>query len=334
MSSGVDRENNRGADLGAVDVAQVLRGAFRDAMGGDFGAPKSRADAHVFTAGKTRAQCPSILELSALADSGVEAEAGSHVSACPHCAATLQELVAARVELLGPNPAQAKEAAAQAAHRISALAREISAKERQARARRWLFWLPTAVLPVAAGLAIFATAPRSQDAGSNELSGVVATESTVRTKSSGKADAAFALLAYDKRGDEIFPLKDGAEVSPGDRLQFAYSHNEPGFLLVFSVDDAGSVSPYYDDAKLSPLQVQSGSHVMLPWSIELDTHKGVERVFGLWSANALDESRVRAAVTRALADVQGDVRRIAALPLAGAGITEDVQQVTLLLLRP
>jgi hypothetical protein len=132
---------------------------------------------------------------------------------------------------------------------------------------------------------------------------------------------------YCKRGDQVFPAGDGGDYMEGDQLRFAYTQDRPGFLMVFGIDDTGQVFPYYQEGRLAGTPVAAGARVLLPGSVELDGHKGWERIYMLWSDSQLADSAVRTAVSSALASAGGDVRRISLLDLP-------VEQVSLVLRRP
>jgi hypothetical protein len=98
-------------------------------------------------------------------------------------------------------------------------------------------------------------------------------------------------------------------------------------LLVFGVDDAGRLFPYYRDDALAGVIAPPGSEVMLPESVELDDHHGWERVFAVWTPDTLGQDAIRTAVAQALAAVEGDIRQAARLPV-------QAEQVSFLLRRP
>jgi hypothetical protein len=133
--------------------------------------------------------------------------------------------------------------------------------------------------------------------------------------------------AFCKRGEAVFPVVDRGEFLEGDRLRFAYSKDSPGRLVVFSVDDQGIISPYYQETGLTPMFIQAGVKVMLPGSIELDNHKGWERVFALWSAEPMEDETIRTAVATAFSAANGDLQRMSNLDLP-------TEQVSFLLRRP
>jgi hypothetical protein len=73
--------------------------------------------------------------------------------------------------------------------------------------------------------------------------------------------------------------------------------------------------------------VEAGARVLLPGSVELDEHKGWERVFAIWSEHQLGDDVVRAAVHAALSAGNSDIRRTTILDLP-------VEQMSFLLRRP
>jgi len=246
--------------------------------------------------------CPSRLELSrweAHPEPARPPELVSHVGACARCASILADISEARALLLGANPA---ETSARAARAI------LEAAQRRKASRRWLrFLAPVFLVPAAAALLLLAK-PVLQYHGPGIKGGLI-------------------VETYCKRAGAVFQATDGADYLQGDQLRFAYTQDRPGFLLVFGVDDAGEVFPYYDEHSLVGVPVQAGARVLLPGSVELDGHKGWERIFLIWSEAPLSEAAVRSSVASSLAAANGDVRRTSVLDVPG-------EQVSLLLRRP
>ena len=242
-------------------------------------------------------------------------DAGAHLRTCDRCAAALAELVAARQELLGSDP--------EAQSRFAALAILARVAERR-RKTWWRFVMPLA--PVAAAAAVllvmsrgaFSPAPSVSD----KISGA-AKHVTGAVRSKG----ALLVEAFCKRGDSVFPVKDGDDFLAGDRLRFAYTKDQSGVLLVFGVDDTGRLFPYYRDDALAGVNAPPGAEVMLPDSVELDDHHGWERVFCLWTPAPLGDEVIRTAVAEALAAVSGDIQQAARLPV-------EAEQTSFLLRRP
>jgi hypothetical protein len=244
--------------------------------------------------------CPSRLELSRWeASPEVERpiELTTHLRGCSRCLALFDDIATARSLLLGADPIETSIRAA----------RSILAKVQQHKSRRrWLRLLfPAFLVPAAAALLIFAKP----------------------VVNPGRVKGPLIVETYCKRGENVFPAEDGADFFPGDRLRFAYTKEKPGFLLVFGVDDQGKVFPYYQEQALVGMYAEAGRQILLPGAVELDNHKGWERIFAIWSETQLTDDVMRLAVASALTAVNGDVRHITALDLP-------VDQVSMLLRRP
>jgi hypothetical protein len=252
--------------------------------------------------------CPSRLELSrweAHPEFERPADLVAHVSRCGRCTALLADIAAARSLLLGADPS---EASARAARTILELVQRRRSK------RRWVrFLAPVFLVPAAATLLLLAR-PVVRLHGQGERAG---------TAIKGE----LLIETYCKRGNKVFPAVDGGDFLEGDRLRFAYSTGRPGYLLVFGVDDQGGVFPYYDQHALVGVPVEAGARVFLPGSVELDDHKGWERIFALWSETQFSDDVMRAAVDAALSATDSDVQRMTGLDLP-------MPQVSMLLRRP
>ena len=250
--------------------------------------------------------CHSRLDLSlweALPEPERPADLTSHVGKCERCAAVLADIAAARSLLLGADPALAS---ARAARAIMEVVRQ--------RRRRWLrFLAPVLLVPATAALLLVAR-PLLYPHGDADRAGTA-------------IKGGLIVETYCKRGDDVFPAIDGGDFLQGDRLRFAYSKERPGFLLVFGVDDQGRVFPYYEEHALHGIAVEAGARVLLPGSVELDDHKGWERIFAVWSETQLADDVVRAAIGAALTVTDNDIRHTTALDLP-------VEQMSLLLRRP
>ena len=244
-------------------------------------------------------------------------EVAAHLCTCDRCTAALAELVASRQELLGTDPqAQSLVAARAILERVA---------ERRRRAW-WRLVVPLTLTPISAAAILllvmsrgaFYSAPPVPD----RISGVPShVAGTVRSK------GALLVEAFCKRGDSVFPVKDGDDFVAGDRLRFAYTKDHPGVLLVFGLDDTGRLFPYYRDDALAGVGAPPGSEVMLPESVELDDHHGWERVFCLWTPAPLGDDIIRTAVAEALAAVNGEIQQAARLPV-------EAEQTSFLLRRP
>jgi Domain of unknown function (DUF4384) len=233
--------------------------------------------------------CPSRFELAratssrAPASAGGDTALGAHLTWCGRCRRAVEELEASRRELLGDD----EDGAARAAARTLTAA---AAERRAGRNRRWAF----AFMPCALAAAAFAL--------------------WVKPSHEVRAKGAFVIDLYCKRGDTVFPAQDGGDFLPGDRLRFATTTSDAGYVVVFGVDDRGGVFPYYPERSLAGVALPAGDKVLLPGSIELDAHRGWERTFALWSRAPFDERELRTQVSDLLRAAGGDLRRAARLP--------------------
>jgi hypothetical protein len=252
--------------------------------------------------------CPSRLELSrweAEPERERPADVTSHVGTCSRCAAVFADIASARSFLLGGDPA---EASARAARAIVETVRQ--------RRNRWWGWrllAPAFLVPAAAAL-LFAARPALFTHGRGDHAAVA-------------VKGGLIVETYCKRGEKVFPAVDGQDFFEGDRLRFAYTNDRPGYLLVFGVDDQGRIFPYYQDGTLTGTYAEAGARILLPGSVELDGHKGWERIYAVWAEVQLRDDAVRSTVAAALAAAGNDIRRVATLDLP-------VDQVSMLLRRP
>jgi len=244
--------------------------------------------------------CPSRLELSRWEvepESERPVDVTAHLGSCGHCATVFADIARARSELLGADPETASRRAARNIRQ--------TVRERQRR-RRWVQILAPALLVPAAAALLFVVKPMLPSPGSKG-------ELVVET--------------YCRRGDKVFLAADGQDFLAGDRLRFAYTTARPGYLMVFGVDDRGRVFPYYEEGALRGIYAEAGARILLPGSVELDDHKGWERVYAVWSEAQLADDAVRTAVARGLSAAGNDIRRLTTLDLP-------VEQVSMLLGRP
>ena len=244
-------------------------------------------------------------------------EASDHLRTCARCAAALSELESARQELLGVDP-----------HAQSLVAARVILAQVAERRRKvwWRLVVPLTLTPVAAAAMVLLVVTRGAFSPAipapDTISGAARhVAGTVRAK------GALLVEAFCKRGESVFPVKDGDDFVAGDRLRFAYTKDQAGVLLVFGVDDTGRLFPYYRDDALAGVTAPPGSEVMLPESVELDDHHGWERVFAVWTPDSLEQDAIRTAVAQALAAGDGDIRQAARLPV-------QAEQVSFLLRRP
>jgi hypothetical protein len=265
-----------------------------------------------------RTDCPSKFELARFDAQGRVGAWTAHVESCARCGAALRELDEARDGLFGADPALATRAAARR------ILDEVAARKDRRLRRIWRWLAPAALVPLAAGALVLAAGrgqtPHAPVDGTHALEAAGLTQERVK--------GPLVLEAFCKRGERTFPVASGDAFQAGDRLRFAYSKPASGYLMIFGVDDGRAVFPYYPDGKLGGLPVQPGARVMLPDSIELDDHRGKERIFALWSDRPFEGDRVKRALDEALEKVGGDLTKLDKLPVPG------VEQVSYLLRKP
>ncbi len=163
-----------------------------------------------------------------------------------------------------------------------AFARQVAARRSEKRqARRWF---GPAALFVAAAAALLLVWLRSEPA--------------IRYK----GGHSFQVFVQQHGAPEL--LADGQALAAGDQLAFAYSLSEPRYLLLLSIDDTGEITKYYpvDAASESPLR--PAARAPLSVGVELDAHRGEERLVALFSREPLDEARVRDALRAALQEAR------------------------------
>jgi hypothetical protein len=146
----------------------------------------------------------------------------------------------------------------------------------QPRRPSWLPWVVPAL--AAAVLAIwFVRKPDDNQ--------VVDEGSSIRRK------GALSFQVFASRKDQVIAVQDSARLAPGDRIRFVVGSGGPAYLLVASIDGAGTATVYYPYAGM-----QSGPATAepseLPGSIVLDAAPGPERVFALVSSEPIDAALV------------------------------------------
>jgi hypothetical protein len=96
-----------------------------------------------------------------------------------------------------------------------------------------------------------------------------------------KGDATWQVFA--NRDGQTFIVHDGAQLEPGDRIRFAVIPDGARYLLVASIDGAGTVSIYFPYGGSESAPLPAGDRSLLPGSIVLDAAPGPERMFAIFS---------------------------------------------------
>lgn len=207
-----------------------------------------------------------------------ELQAESHVLSCDVCTTRRRSIETARAALLARVPAEdfARATLARAA------AEESTTSAGNARRVRVLRWSVTGVaLAVAAACLLWIQRPVR-----------LAPDEVVRFKGGA------ALEVLVKHGERVRQMSDGDAVASGDQLGFVYTLSEPRHLLLLSIDDTGAISRFYP-ADASRRALPAGVRVQLQLAVELDAHRGEERLVALFADVPLDENAARRALSAA-----------------------------------
>lgn len=191
------------------------------------------------------------LELGSL-PADAAARAREHIASCERCRGD----VAARE-------------AAHARFRQHVMPATLPAIERRARRGR-LRWLVGIAAPVlAAAVVLVVVRPWRQQA-TDPLDGL------------GVKGAA-AMQVFARQGDEVIAVRDGTKLAPGDQIRFVVQPDGALYLMIASVDGAGTASIYYPYDGTVSARLEAGPRVEVPGSIVLDATAGPERVYALFS---------------------------------------------------
>lgn len=141
-------------------------------------------------------------------------------------------------------------------------------------------------------------------------SGAVNHQSTIRTKGTVPgadrqtgatqplaAPRTSELHVWRVAGPAREPVLPGAELTEGDRLEFAYDAIGWSYVYVASIDAQGTVSAYYPADGARSLAIAPGIGLPLPGAVELDDFVGAEMLVAIFSAQAVTEETVREALT-------------------------------------
>ncbi len=222
------------------------------------------------TAHLTRRQ----LEELAGSASPADRSALAHLAGCEVCAARKGTLEAARARFLERHPAPA-------------FARATALRARQPAAPELRFPRAARALALGVGLAAAAAAALWM------LAPVASDPQAIRWKGGA------SLEVHVKRGDSTFVLRDGAALSAGDQLGFVYALPQPAYLLLLGIDDTGAVTRYFPAEGAARARLSAAARAQLPIGVELDQHRGSERLVALFSTTEIDEGAARRALALA-----------------------------------
>lgn len=108
------------------------------------------------------------------------------------------------------------------------------------------------------------------------------------------------LQVYQNVDGQAELLSSGGRLSEGAQIQFRYQAHGFSYVMIVSVDGQNVISSLYPAGSGSSIAIQSeGSHV-LEGSIILDDALGEERIYAVYSKQALDYHEVEAQLRQAI----------------------------------
>lgn len=211
------------------------------------------------------------LEELATDEARVAPELRAHLAECEHCSRRLQTIDHARAQHA------LEHSASEFARRVTKAA---AGRYAPAPPRLHLRWALLGGALTAAAIALALLMPAQPE---------------IRYRGSG-----ISLQVFVRRGTEIRELREGESLPAGTQLAFTYTVAAPQHLLLFGLDDGGTITRYFPDATLARTSaLASGATRQLPVGIELDARRGRERLIALFSEAAIDEAPARAAIEAA-----------------------------------
>lgn len=140
---------------------------------------------------------------------------------------------------------------------------------------------------------------------------VVTTASLLATKGEG------SLQVFARRGQQVFAVKDGETLSPGDAIRFFLGPSGKGQVIIGSVDGAGIATIYFPYGGRGSAAIAPDKRFEVPGSIVLDHAPGPERIFAVFSPAPMESEPVRQALSSLGARGTSAIRRTQKLPLPG-----------------
>jgi hypothetical protein len=216
------------------------------------------------------------LALDALAAED-RASVEAHLSRCAACRRVRDDAAAGRAEF---------------AHTV--LPRTLPALRARAPRGRWLDRRTVWIAAAAAAVVLLAPLLRARD------------EPELGIKGDGPA---WQVFGY--RDGRTFQVHDGATLAAGDRLRFVVVPGRARYLVIASIDGAGAASIYVPFGGGRSERVD-GARVELPGSIVLDAAPGPERLFAIFTDEAIDtgliEGQLRALGAQGAAAIRSTPR--------------------------
>jgi hypothetical protein len=171
--------------------------------------------------------------------------------------------------------------------------------------QRWRRWLLVGLIPLApaaAAVLLFSGSPGLTSLGWRR-------QEPAAPYVGEKGGASFQIVG--NHAGQIFRVRPGQVVKPGDRIRFVGSSPHP-YLMVASIDGHGRSKIYvpYDGMQSAHLGGQVRFELPSNASIQLDDHAGPERIFALFSTRSLRAEAVRSALLRIGARGESAIRSV------------------------
>lgn len=112
------------------------------------------------------------------------------------------------------------------------------------------------------------------------------------TRTKGEPLPSLRLLV--RRAGDVFVLRPGEPLHPGDALRFELAASAAGHVAIVARDAVGAVGVYHGWAP-----VDAGEGQLLPGAVELDESLGRERIYAVWCARRVSLDGLMEAVRRA-----------------------------------
>lgn len=204
--------------------------------------------------------CPPAAELEALA-AGEPLPLSAHVDTCPECGPYVAALEQEADAFLRARPPE--------------LFLKQVARRAETQATRPWWWRFTALVPLAAALALFFVVRPGGEGDGVTLKGG-------------------PFKVFLKRGDaEPAPLPADARVKSGDALRFSFDAPSAGYLAVLELDGRENVTVFWPFGGTAAAAVTPGQGV-LPGSVVLDASPGPTWLVAVWSSKPFDTAPLAA----------------------------------------
>lgn len=222
----------------------------------------------------------SAFTLDALDLNGLEAEeaarAREHVASCERCRGELEAGQAARAHF-----------------QENVLARSLPGIQERARTPAWRGpWMTRIAIPALAAAAALVLITRARDIPREQSLPPGSEEPPPALGMKGTA----GLQVFASHGDQVFPVHDGSQLAPGDRIRFVVTPAGLHYVLIASVDGAGHTTIYHPYGGTRSSALGDAPRIEIPGSIVLDSTPGPERIHALFSRTPLEADQVTEAL--------------------------------------